>query len=568
MKTKLIHKINWNSILVLLLIICAIGCESDDDFSAEGPTRMFTPGMISVQSYEDRAELTWDASLFTSGIAEIYTAQVSEDSLFTTPSEVILEKETDTSGVVFTDEELAVRQQYFVRVKVNALDDRPESNWSISRGFSIRGVQKLYPILSPNKLSDRVTVEWEITEGVTEFRLQEYTQDETDPLSEPVFVGDPIIVPITSQEAQNGTKVIENLDPNTKYNIDLYEGNVSIGYRSFQTKVESNYTQILTPADDIVTIVNNSQDGDVIGLEPGVYDANGDKFQIYNKTIVIESTSNNPNDTKINFNEFTLKDNGAGITLRGIELDGQEDALYLINLTSSNGNDDVAAFTDVFIENCIVHGVETSAFRANRGQDGAYSMNSFNIDFSTFYDFAPGSYAFLHVEELVVNEVNLSNSTFYRAGDLFIRYRKEISPSPNPTFNINYCTINSIGFSDNYTLLDLNDVQATLNFRNNILANIPRPGGSARVDLIRMDNETSSASFAYNNFFNLTDGDVDEPQQVLIPQPEEGYITQENMYNVDLGWDDSTTDFSLPSDSELQNASSTGGAIGDPRWWF
>ena len=83
-----------------------------------------------------------------------------------------------------------------------------------------------------------------------------------------------------------------------------------------------------------------------------------------------------------------------------------------------------------------------------------------------------------------------------------------------------------------------------------------------------MDNETSSASFAYNNFFNLTDGDVDEPQQVLIPQPEEGYITQENMYNVDLGWDDSTTDFSLPSDSELQNASSTGGAIGDPRWWF
>ena len=52
---------------------------------------------------------------------------------------------------MFTDEELAVRQQYFVRVKVNALDDRPESNWSISRGFSIRGVQKLYPILSPNK---------------------------------------------------------------------------------------------------------------------------------------------------------------------------------------------------------------------------------------------------------------------------------------------------------------------------------------------------------------------------------------------------------------------------------
>ncbi|MBW2961768.1 DUF4957 domain-containing protein [Mesonia aestuariivivens] len=566
MRTNIIHKIKLSNLLVLFTLIALTwACESDDDFSAEGETRMFTPGEISVQSYEDRAELTWDASLFTSGIQEIYTAQVAEDSLFTTPSEIVVEKQTDTSGVIFTDQELEVRQQYYVRVKVAALADRPESKWSVSRGFSIRGVQKLYPVLSPSILATSVKVNWEITAGVTEFKLQEYTQDETDPTAEKVLVGDPFSIEISDDEAQNGSKVIENLDPDTKYNIDLYKGPVSIGYRSFKTKEESDYAAILTPADDIVTIVNNSQDGDVIGLEPGVYETGGSSFFIDGKTIVIESISNDPNDTKINFKEFTLNNSGAGITLRGLELDGTDaGALYLINLTSGNGNGDTAAFTDVFIDNCKIHDVATSAFRANRGSDGAYSMNTFNIDYSTFYDFAPGNYAFLHAEELVVNEVNLSNSTFYRTGDLFIRYRKEVSASP--VFNINYCTINSIGFADNYTLLDVNDVQFSFNFKNNILANIPRPGGTAREDLIRMSNATSSASFTFNNFFNLTNGDVDDPQPVTIP--EQSFITQENIFNVDLGWDDSTTDFTLPSDSELQNASSTGGAIGDPKWWF
>ena len=563
------NKTNLSRLFIALLGILAIwSCEKDDDYTPEGETRMFTPVEINSQSFEDRVELTWNPSLFTDGINETYTAQVSQDSLFSAESELVLEKVTDTSGVVFTDQELEVRTDYFVRVKANAIDDRPASKWSISTGFSIRGVQKLYPILSPSILATKVKLEWEYTEGVTEFRFQEYTQDETDLTSEPVLIGDPMLFPISAEEEQNAMKTVEGLEPNTKYFVDLYKGPVSIGYRSFKTKEESTYTAILSPGDDIVTIVNNSEDGAIIGLEPGVYDTGDDRFQIDGKTITIESISNDPNDTKINFEEFTLNDTGAGITLRGLEIDGQNNALYLINLTSSDGNGDPADYTDVMIDNCIVHDIETSAFRANRGSDGAYFMNTFTIQYSTFYNFAPGSYAFIHAEELVFNELKLSNSTFYKTGDIFIRYRKDFdSPIPNPLFTIEYCTINSIGFSNNYTLLDLKDKQATLNFKNSILANIPREGGTAETDLVRIDNETSAASFSFSNFFNLTNGDLDDPQEVVIPQPEEGYIASQNMYNIDLGWDNNTTDFTLPADSELQNASSTGGAIGDPKWW-
>lgn len=567
MKNYKLNKIKFKRLIIALIGIIAIwSCEQDDDYSPEGETRMFTPGGISSQSFEDRVKLTWDPSLFTDGITEVYTAQVSEDTLFQNVEEIVLEKETDTTGIVFTDQELQVRTQYFVRVKANAIDDRPASNWSISTGFSIRGVQKLYPILSPDILATKVKAEWEPTEGVTQFRLQKYTQDETDPTSEPELIGEPIIVPITAQEEQNAMKTIENLEPDTKYFIDLYKGAVSIGYRSFKTKPESNYSVILTPSDNIVDIVNNSQDGDIIGLEPGTYTAE-DGFDINGKTITIESTNNDPSTTKVIYDEFTLKDTGAGITLRGIEFDGQNDALYFINLTSSNGNDDPADFTDVFIDNCIVHGVETSAFRANRGPNSGYTMNSFNIDYSTFYDFAPGSYAFIHLDEFIFNEVNLRNSTFYNTDDLFIRYREDLdTPNPSGVINVEYCTINSIGFSDNYTLLDVDEVQTTFNFSNNILANIPREGGTAREDLIRMENEAASASFSFSNFFNLTTGDPDEEIQVILP--DQSNISSQNMFNVELDWDNNTSDFSLPSDSELQTASSSGGPIGAPKWWF
>lgn len=565
------NKFNITSVFIKLcllvtgIMLVVASCD-EDDYSVEGPLSMFTPGTITVESLETQAKLTWDPSLFTNGIQEMYTAQVSLDSLFADASAILLEKTTDTTGVVFTDAELAVRQKYYVRIKANSYEDRPESYWSESTPFKITGIQLLYPLYSPEVLATQVTAKWQVSEGVTHFTLQKYEQSETDP--EPTFIGDPFDVSINASEASAGVKVITGLDPDSRYQIDLYKSALSVGYRSFKTKVEDIYTMTITPADDIVTIVNNSVDGDVIALEPGTYNANGDSFEIYSKAITLVSTSSNPNDTKIIFKEFTLKDTGAGLTVKGIELDGDNySALYLVNLTSSNGNGDDADFEDVTFENCIVHGVNTSAFRANRGPTGGYSMSHFNFLYSEFYDFKVSSYAFLHIEELIFDEVNLSNSTFHNAGDLFIRFRKELSnPNPNATVNINNCTINSIGNSDNYTLLDCNNVPLNLNFTNSILANIPRDGGSAREDLIRVTNETSTINFSFNNFFNLTTGDPSEVVEVTIP--EAAYITSQNISNIDLGWDNFTTDFTLDPDSGLYTGSSTGGPLGDPRWWY
>lgn len=560
MKIKNIKKILYAPVLLVagsILILSA--CTEDDSVSGGGILRMFSVNSISVQSLETEVRLTWDASLFTNDITEIYTAQVSEDSLFASADAILLEKTTDSTGIVFTDAELAVRKKYYVRVKANAYEDRPESYWSESKGFKITGIQLLHPIYEPYILPTQVTAEWDVAEGVTHFLLQEYelSEDET------VLIGDPIQADITTDEANAGVKVITGLEPNTRYLIDLYKSNVSVGYRSFKTKQSQEYTVVLNPGDDIVTIVNNSVDGDVIALNPGEYDANGSGFQIYNKNITILSTSSNPEDTKIDFKEFTLKDNGAGITLKGLELDGENSAAYLINLTSSNNNGDSAAFADVLVENCIVHSVTTSAYRANRGPDGGYSMSNFTISYSYFYDFPGSNYGFLHLDELVFDHVTLENSTFYNAGDIFIRFRQAAAANPNGVISVDYCTINGIGTSGNFALLDTNSIQVNFNFSNSILANIPRAGGTAQSDMIRLLNAAATATISYNNFFALTTG-----AGVPVVIPSASNITTQGNSEVDLGWTTSTSDFTLPSGSSVLTGSSTGGPIGDPRWWY
>ncbi|MEH6405680.1 MAG: DUF4957 domain-containing protein, partial [Leeuwenhoekiella sp.] len=468
----------------MLIFLVMISCSKDDDGTSGEPIKMFTPGEVSTQSFDTEARLTWDASLFTGSIAETYTAQVSEDSLFTNLDEVLVEKQTDTTGIVFTDQELEVRKKYFARIKANAIDDRPESNWTRSYSFRITGIQILYPLYSPEVLSTSATVRWATRDGVSSISIREYTQVEGE---DPVYIGEPVVLNITAEEVAAGAKVVTGLNPETKYQVDLYQGNLSVGYRSFQTKAIAQYSVTLTEADDLSDAIDASITGDVIALEPGTYDESDTNFNITGKSISIVSTSNNPNDTKVLFKEFTLSEDGAGVTVRGIELDGQG-TNYLINLTGSTG-----VFDDVLIDNCIVHDVNTSAFRANRGDNSGYFMNAFSIRYSVFYNFSPANYGFLHLDELIFNEINLTNSTFYSAADIFIRNRQSLdAPGPVPTVTIDYCTLNSIGSSSNYTLYDGSSVDANLNITNSVLANIPQPGSTVGESLLRLDGSNSS----------------------------------------------------------------------------
>lgn len=536
---------------------------TDDDLQAEStdPMRMFTPFSLSAVNSETTSKITWKASLHADADEVKYTAEVSTDSLFTNPNEILLSKVTDSAGVVITDQEIPVRKDLFVRVKANALPDRPESYWSQSAKFQIIGVQILHPIYDPNVLESQITLTWDKTDGVTQIVFIPFTQTSGQ---DPVY-GTSITSNISPAEAAAGSKTVNGLNPNTRYSVEIYKGNTSVGIQTFTTKTSTNYSIVANPGDDIVALVNNAKNGDIIGLNPGTYDTGDNLITINAKKVSLIGISGRAEDTKILFKEFTLNDTGAGLHLKNIELDGTANkAAYLINLTSSTNNSTRANFENVLIENCLVHDVSTAAVRANRGPNSGYVMDKFEIKYSFFRNFPASTYGFLHLDKLVFNQVNLENSTFAEVGDLFIRYRESITtPSPSATININNCTINSFGQTSAYPLLDNNNVPIKLNFTNNILANSPRVGGSlSNTNLIRLA-ANSSAVFSFNNFYNLTNGKPADLQKLVLPTA----ATSANNQEQDLSWTNTTLNFHLPSDSPLRTASSTGSAIGDPRWW-
>ena len=193
--------------LIVLSLPLLISCDRDDDANL-GPIKMFTPGTVNTQGFDNEARLTWDPSLFTGNIGETYTAQVSLDSLFTNEAEIILEKQTDTTGIVFTDAELEVRKTYFARIKANAYEDRPESNWTPGYSFRIRGIQILYDVYAPEVGANSATIRWMPRDGVSSVSIQEFTQEAGE---ERVLVGDPIDVSVTPAEAAEGVKSLTDL---------------------------------------------------------------------------------------------------------------------------------------------------------------------------------------------------------------------------------------------------------------------------------------------------------------------------------------------------------------------
>ncbi|MCC9137245.1 DUF4957 domain-containing protein [Pontibacter silvestris] len=550
---RILNKISHSLIPIMLLGLLTVACKEEIDELE--PMRMFTPaGAISSESGVSQVKLTWNPSLYTTESSGVtYTVEVAADTLFETP--VILTVETDTSGVVFTDDQLEIRKEYFARIKANALGDRPESHWVVSNSFRIIGEQIiLLPIYSPGVKATSATLRWRVTPGIT--RVVVTPMQLLPGEAEPVEAGDPMEFPVTEEEGTAGKKVIETLESNTIYNVQIYAGNKSKGYASFTTKTKINYTIVLTPDQDLATAIQASADGDIIGLEPGEYDATS-TIEISGKYITLISVSGDPADTKVKYKEFELNGEGAGVKFSGIDFDGEEaGASYFFNLTGGATN-----FKNFIVENSIVHHASNTILRGNRADKSDFKVDTIKFDNTFIYDIGEsGSYSFLLLDEMEFKSLELTNSTFNNIGRQLISWATDLTDNPVPSILIDHCTITNFGYR-NYPLLDANGNKVNFTMQNSILVNIPKPESTISSAFVRVSSSGSTINASYNNLYNLTNGEGEE-----LEFPEGSQMT--NNLAVNLGWSTTTTSFHLPASSQLRSASSTGGAIGDPRWLF
>ena len=547
----------------LSLAITLSSCNKSVDGSVVDAStrRSFTPYNLKVNTVKDSALFSFIAPLYaTSGMT--YTIELAKDSAFSSIDYSLI---TDTTLAVATDSILALNTPYYARVKVNPYNVFAASNYFIGEGtFKLIGLQYIKVIRDFEITSTSVLLHW---------YLNDYTQKATSLVLTPSKGGNPISSSVTADELNSGSKEIAGLTAGTKYTAQLFAGKKSVGLITFSTAPTVKYTTILNPdIDDLSAAIATATDGDVIGLNPGTYTLSS-ITNVLQKTITIRSVSNDPTDTKILSKEIDVVGDGAGITLVGIDFNanygGTSNGTTFLQLLGSVTTIGVpATFTNVKIDNCIIHDYSRCVIRGNVGtvannfKIGTISINNsqiYNIDLAN-----NAGYYTCSLEKLQFNEVLFSKSTFYSMGEGLINMSTALAvPNVKPQISIDLCTMNNIGGNAKYLLFDANTNPVNYSLTNSILANTPM-SGTLKTAAFRASATGNKMIFYLNNYFKFASS-VGGFELVLTGLDQSLNIIE------DLGWTSSTTNFSLnsiPYSNPIFSTSSSGSTIGDPRWAY
>lgn len=546
---SIINKSGKNLLLLFAAILLITACKKNDEETLE-PARLFKASDISITTAPTSAKIKWGVPLFSLGKALKYTVDFSKDATFAT---IAYTKIVDTAGITVTEENIGVRTPYYARIKANAFEDQPESKYIISSAFTLTGVQLFLPIRDAEIRENSVTLRFTSEAGLSSIVL-------TPPS------GTAITTALSAADLTAGLKAISGLTGGVTYTAELFSGTKSKGILTFTTLPVTTYTKIITPADDLNATIAAAANGAVIGLNPGTYNIALATF-ITQKTITLKSTSGTPTDTKVNFKEIDIEGTGAGVTLSGIEFDGTtSNAAYFLNFIGSQAlNGSAAVFTNVVVDNCIVHAANTSFLRASRGTiAGDQKISGITVNNSIVYDMGVNSsaaYSTFHLDNLEFKTLTVSKSTFYNSGAGLVLASKVITAAI-PVVNISYCTINGFGGAAKYAILDANANPVNFTLTNSIVANTPK-SGTVVAAALRSTGSGTTTTISYTNMFGLYSTGT---TALTFPAT----VTLTANQTVDLGWTAATVPptFQLPVGSPLRTASNTSTAIGDPRWTY
>ncbi len=511
------------------------------------PKRLFTPVNISAASGETQATLRWNPSLFSQGKDVTYTVEVARTLEF---ADIVHTMTTQTPEAVITEEDLELKTTYYARVRANAVGNSATSNWMASPSFSISGEQIIAPITSADIKDKSVIIRWRETAGLTRIVLTP-------------AAGTALEFAITADDVAAGQKQLAGLTPSTLYNVEIFAGNRSKGLAQFTTKELSLYTTTISPAENLRQAIEDAENGDLIGLEPGVYDYSDANLVIAGKYITLQSTSGNPENTTILFKEVNLRGTGAGVKLSGIHFNGEKgNAAYFLNLSGLGSDSEPANFTNILVENCIVEYTANCFMRANRGGNNAHKIENIVITNTVGFDNGTSStYNYIMLDKLEFKKLEITQSTFFSSARAFVSWATNIPMPARPVITMDHVTLNGFGYaSRNNILMDANGNAVNFTVQNSIIANAPRLE-SVGSSLVRAGADGSEIVVRNNNLFNLTTGGA-TPAPLTFPN----YVQLANNQAVDLGWTPTTRTFELPGSSPLRTASTTGGAIGDLRW--
>ncbi len=210
-------------IVTLSLVALFIGCKKEEP-EAMVLSRQFAPATVTGTNGETQVKIAWPASLFTvpaSGVQ--YQVDVSKTNTF---DAVAYTTNTQSLNVTLTDATLAIRQDYFARVKALAANGSNESNFVISTtAFRITGEQLLLAVPDGDIIDNKVIIRWK----------------QNAPLTKLTFIpsagnGSPFDVALTAADLSAQQKIVSGLIPSKAYTVEGYADTKYKGTTTFTTK--------------------------------------------------------------------------------------------------------------------------------------------------------------------------------------------------------------------------------------------------------------------------------------------------------------------------------------------
>lgn len=456
----------------IIIVACAVftACKKVEEPGAFTPSRVFTPGTISATGGETAATITWRASNFSNGRNVTYTVEISETIDFSTPV-VFTKVVADSTRLIVTDNDVAIKTPLYARVKGNATAQSAESaGWAYTKDpFTITGEQLFLPVDAGTLLASTAVLAWRASEGLTRITVT------------PTAGGTTLEFPLTPADIIAGEKEVTGLTALTAYTANIYRGTANKGTITFTTSPQRptgpNVT-VVAPGTDLKALLEASVAGATFILQQGgVYDISAEAILPNNASFTIWGDAG-PNKPVLVSNTIRLPATAGVIKFENIDITGypandatQTKRAYVFNQSAASET------AEINFENCTIRNLANTPIRLQGSN--VINIAKVVINNCIVNDIsAAQAYAVVHTNATAskINNIAITNSTFYNVRVGLVLHNQ----LPSNTLNVSNCTVYDI--ADNTRgLVDYNaQVVTTFTFLNNILSKTKTTDNTAR----------------------------------------------------------------------------------------
>ena len=438
---------------------------------------------------------------------------------------------TDIEATKLKISGLVYDTKYSARVMTIDNDD-PNRNSKWSNVFFRTSAQQIFETPTENDIADRsVIMTWPAGEAATTVR---------------VYVDDNLVKeqPVTADEVNEGKVVVTGLEPETAYTIRLYNGEKQRGSKDITTIADLNGATLVHEGDDLRTLIEAANDGDVFALYGGTHiipdsDTEGKASSVkVTKSITIKGIY--PTNVPVIKGRFEIYDR-ASLDISQVVIDGIDNSTtdQAFNFKTAD-----ATYPRLRVENAEIK---------NFGK-GVYYLNvAATVQELTFYnclihDIVCDGGDMFDCRKGRIDALNFQQCTIYNSAAArdFIRMDDASALGGTPTITVDHCTIDGCA-NGGKRLLYVRYVGNVINWTNNIVTNTGAVWSN--------QSKTGVPQFQNNVYFNCAKLNIADVEGKTNMFADEAGKEANPQYK-----DAANGDFTVGNES----VSKLG--VGDPRW--